>query len=112
MTGGQRQKLTSERSEGGFGNLNILEETCERDESSSEGADDEQELTKAATVIQEKFRQRMVRRSIVSLDSVKTIRKDIGDQNGSTSPTSATSDDSGTHDTGISPVAVPDIVCN
>ena len=73
MEGGQRQKLSSERSEGGFGDLAIVVETGERDESSetSEGAEDEQEMTKAATVIQERFRQRLERRSLEALHSSK-----------------------------------------
>lgn len=64
----QRQKLSSERSDGGFGHgdLAMVQEEGEREESSetpSEDADDEQELSKAATVIQEKYRQRMQRKS-------------------------------------------------
>jgi hypothetical protein len=69
----QRQKIeharnSSERSDGGFGHgdLPMVQEEGEREESSetpSEDADDEQELSKAATLIQEKYRQRMQRKS-------------------------------------------------
>lgn len=63
----QRQKQLSERSEGTFGHcdLEMVQEEGEREssENQSEDADDEQELSKAASVIQMKFRQRQERRS-------------------------------------------------
>ena len=72
----QRQKQPSERSEGfGHGDLEMVQEEREREDSSeihSEDADDEQELSKAASVIQMKYRQRLERRS----------RGDLGLENG------------------------------
>ena len=63
----QRQKQPSERSEGtfGHGDLEMVQEEGERDssENQSEDADDEQEMSKAASLIQSKFRQRLERRS-------------------------------------------------
>ena len=72
-----RQKQPSERSEGtfGHGDLEMVQEEREREDSSenpSEYADDEQELSKAASVIQMKYRQRLERRS----------RGDLGLENG------------------------------
>ena len=70
---GQRQKLNSERSDGGYGHsdLAIVPEHGERPESlESEDADDEQDLSKAASVIQGKFRERLQRRSREQADLV------------------------------------------
>ena len=64
-----RQKQPSERSHIesiGHGDLEMVQEEREREDSSehqSEDADDEQELSKAASVIQMKYRQRLERRS-------------------------------------------------
>ena len=63
---GPRQKLNSERSDGGYGHtdLAMVTEQGEREESLESGdADDEQDLSKAALVIQGRYRERMERRS-------------------------------------------------
>ena len=66
--------MTSERSDGGFGHgdLEMVQEHDEREtetssENQSEDADDEREMTKAASVIQGKFRERMQRRSMADI---------------------------------------------
>ena len=61
-----RQKLNSERSDGGYGHteLEMVPEHSERRESlESEDADDEQDLSKAALLIQGKYRERLQRKS-------------------------------------------------
>ena len=75
-----RQKLNSEKSEGGYGKeLAMVPEHSERQESlESEDADDEQDLSKAALVIQGKYRERLERRSRVSIGG------DVGELNGRT----------------------------
>ena len=69
-----RPKLNSERSDGGFGHgdLEMVQEHDEREtetssENQSEDADDEREMSKAASVIQGKFRERMQRRSMADI---------------------------------------------
>merc|ERR1719266_207775 len=108
-----RPKLNSERSEGGFGHgdLEMVQEHDEREtetssEAQSEDADDEREMSKAASVIQGKFRERLQRRSMADItnngnDSGRVMRQDNSGKNGGCS--SPTSDDSG-----ISPVQSPE----
>jgi len=109
-----RQKQPSERSHIesiGHGDLEMVQEEREREDSSehqSEDADDEQELSKAASVIQMKYRQRLERRSRgdITLDngnlSGKMGRHDSSSKTGCSSPTS--------DDSGISPVPAPDTI--
>ena len=66
--------MTSERSDGGFGHgdLEMVQEHDEREtetssEAQSEDADDEREMSKAASVIQGKFRERLQRRSMADI---------------------------------------------
>jgi len=89
----------------------MVQEEREREDSSehqSEDADDEQELSKAASVIQMKYRQRLERRSRgdITLDngnlSGKLARHDSSSKTGCSSPTS--------DDSGISPVPAPDTI--
>lgn len=112
-----RQKLNSERSDGGYGHnelpmvREISEEQAERpDSQESEDADDEQDLGRAALLIQGKYRERLQRRSRGELglgedegrSSGTGVKRDGLNKNGCSSPTS--------DDSGISPVTVPEIV--
>ena len=63
MSVGSRSKLISERSDGfGIGDLAIVSEEHEKGDSLSDEADDEEEMSKAAMVIQGKFRERKISR--------------------------------------------------
>jgi hypothetical protein len=83
-------------------------ETETSSENQSEDADDEREMTKAASVIQGKFRERMQRRSMADItnngnDSGRVMRQDNSDSGKNGGCSSPTSDDSG-----ISPVQSPE----